>query len=70
MSCLFAQKKKSECNREKKKIYRGALLFIHREKNITLSLLATLLAVIKCRVKAPEGRMGLLRFSKKCSPSV
>lgn len=32
MSCLFAQKKKSECNRKKKEIYRGALLFIHREK--------------------------------------
>lgn len=40
------------------------------KKNVTLSLLATLLAVIKCRVKAPEGRMGLLQFSKKYSPSV
>lgn len=50
-------------NVTEKKIYRGAPLFIHRKKKVTLSLLAALLAVIKCQVKAPEGRMGLLWFT-------
>lgn len=51
--------RRRKVNITEKKIYRGAPLFIHRKKKkVTPSLLTTLLAIIKCRVKAPEGRMG------------
>lgn len=64
------RRRKVNVTEKKKRSIEELCYSFTEEKNVTLSLLATLLAVIKCRVKAPEGRMGLLRFSKKYSPSV
>lgn len=61
ITCLFAQKKKSKYNR-KKDLQRSFAIHSQKQK-VILSLLATLLAVIKCWVKAPEERMGLLLFT-------